>query len=202
MRWRLPCRCPPALQDNTAAAPGSTSWCARRSTARRLRRTYSLVNAPGEWPLRIVPRVHASGSMSRYLAEELQAPGEQLEVLPPNGSFTPRAVTARRRATLPSPPAAASPLSCRSCARCLRPGAQVLLFYGNSGTRAGDVRGGAAGTEGPAPATARTAFRDEPRAAGGRALQRPAGCGARARVCRALFEPVAVASTSSAGPAT
>ena len=46
-------------------------------------------NAPGEWPLRIVPRVHARGLMSRYLAEQLRA-GDALEVLPPNGSFTPR----------------------------------------------------------------------------------------------------------------
>ena len=53
------------------------------------RRTYSLVNAPGEWPLRIVVRVHSSGHMSRYLAEQLNV-GDHLEVLPPNGSFTPR----------------------------------------------------------------------------------------------------------------
>ena len=54
-----------------------------------VRRTYSLVNAPGEWPLRIVPRVHAEGRVSRYLAEQLR-PGDVLEVLPPNGSFTSR----------------------------------------------------------------------------------------------------------------
>ena len=47
------------------------------------------MNAPGEWPLRIVPRVHANGRMSRYLAEQLR-PGDLIEVLPPNGSFTPR----------------------------------------------------------------------------------------------------------------
>jgi ring-1,2-phenylacetyl-CoA epoxidase subunit PaaE len=51
------------------------------------RRTYSVVSAPGEAPLRIVPRVHSQGRMSRYLAEGLRA-GDQLEVLPPNGSFT------------------------------------------------------------------------------------------------------------------
>ncbi|HSS27059.1 MAG TPA: FAD-binding oxidoreductase [Usitatibacter sp.] len=58
------------------------------------RRTYSLVNAPGEWPLRIVPRLHAHGSMSRYLAEQLRA-GDTLDVLPPNGSFTPRSAAVR-----------------------------------------------------------------------------------------------------------
>src|SRR5437764_537337 len=58
-----------------------------------VRRTYSLVNAPGEWPLRIVPRVHALGRMSRHLAERLR-PGDRLDVLPPNGSFTPRELAA------------------------------------------------------------------------------------------------------------
>jgi ring-1,2-phenylacetyl-CoA epoxidase subunit PaaE len=51
------------------------------------RRTYSVVSAPGEAPLRIVPRVHAHGRMSQYLAGSLRA-GDTLEVLPPNGSFT------------------------------------------------------------------------------------------------------------------
>src|SRR2546430_16901056 len=44
-----------------------------------VRRTYSLVNAPGEWPLRIVPRVHALGRMARHLAERLR-PGDRLDV--------------------------------------------------------------------------------------------------------------------------
>jgi ferredoxin-NADP reductase/ferredoxin len=57
------------------------------------RRTYSLVSSPGEWPLRIVARVHPKGYMSRYLAEQLNA-GDYLDVLPPNGSFTPRRVEA------------------------------------------------------------------------------------------------------------
>jgi ring-1,2-phenylacetyl-CoA epoxidase subunit PaaE len=54
-----------------------------------LRRTYTPVSAPGEWPVRIVARVHASGRFSRFLAEELRS-GEHIHVLPPNGSFTPR----------------------------------------------------------------------------------------------------------------
>lgn len=53
------------------------------------RRTYSVVSPPGESPLRIVARVHAAGQMSRYFAEQLNE-GDELDVLPPNGSFTPR----------------------------------------------------------------------------------------------------------------
>ena len=54
-----------------------------------VRRTYSLINAPGEWPLRIVSRVHENGVMSKYLAEHLSV-GDTIDVLPPNGSMTPR----------------------------------------------------------------------------------------------------------------
>src|ERR1700761_785731 len=53
------------------------------------RRTYSLTNAPGEWPLRIVARVHKDGQMSRHLAEQMKV-GESIEVFPPNGSLTHR----------------------------------------------------------------------------------------------------------------
>src|SRR5579883_2635569 len=52
-----------------------------------VRRTYSLVSAPGERLLRIVARVHAEGRLSRFLAQHVRA-GDRLEVLPPNGSFT------------------------------------------------------------------------------------------------------------------
>jgi ring-1,2-phenylacetyl-CoA epoxidase subunit PaaE len=52
-----------------------------------VRRTYSLVSAPGERALRIVARVHSEGRLSTYLARHVQ-PGDRLDVLPPNGSFT------------------------------------------------------------------------------------------------------------------
>ena len=98
------------------------------------RRTYSLVNAPGEWPLRIVPRVHGAGRMSRYLAEELRA-GERLEVLPPNGSFTPRE-TAFGGGAYVAFAAGCGITPVLSVARTLLAGgaAQVILFYGNTST--------------------------------------------------------------------
>jgi len=52
-----------------------------------VRRTYSLVSAPGERLLRIVARVHSEGRLSTHLARHVQ-PGDRLDVLPPNGSFT------------------------------------------------------------------------------------------------------------------
>jgi ring-1,2-phenylacetyl-CoA epoxidase subunit PaaE len=98
------------------------------------RRTYSLVNAPGEWPLRIVPRIHAQGRMSRHLAEQLRA-GDRLEVLPPNGSFTPRAAAAAA-ATYVAFAAGCGITPVLAIVRTLlaRAGARVIVFYGNTGT--------------------------------------------------------------------
>ena len=99
------------------------------------RRTYSLVNAPGEWPLRIVPRVHAHGRMSPYLAEQLRV-GDSLDVLPPNGSFTPRDVAPETAATCVAFAAGCGITPVLSVIRTLlaRGSGRVILFYGNSGT--------------------------------------------------------------------
>jgi ring-1,2-phenylacetyl-CoA epoxidase subunit PaaE len=98
------------------------------------RRTYSLVNAPGESPLRIVPRVHVMGRMSRYLAEQLR-PGDLLDVLAPNGSFTPREPSAAA-GTYVAFAAGCGITPVLSVVRTLlaRGAARVILFYGNSGT--------------------------------------------------------------------
>jgi ring-1,2-phenylacetyl-CoA epoxidase subunit PaaE len=104
------------------------------------RRTYSLVNAPGEWPLRIVPRVHASGAVSRYLAEQLK-PGDDLEVLPPNGSFTPRDGAPGGQSAAAGGTCVAFASGCgitpvMSVLRSLlaRGAGSVILFYGNRAT--------------------------------------------------------------------
>jgi ring-1,2-phenylacetyl-CoA epoxidase subunit PaaE len=81
---------PAELRAHYAGSPGQHVVVRASIEGVEVRRTYSLVNAPGEWPLRIVPRVHTHGTMSRHLAEQLRV-GDRLDVLPPNGSFTPRA---------------------------------------------------------------------------------------------------------------
>jgi ring-1,2-phenylacetyl-CoA epoxidase subunit PaaE len=98
------------------------------------RRTYSLVNAPGEWPLRIVPRIHAKGRMSRHLAEQLHA-GDRLEVLPPNGSFTPRAAgTAAATYVAFAAGCGITPVLAIVRTLLARAGARFIVFYGNTGT--------------------------------------------------------------------
>ena len=125
---------PPPLREEYRGAPGQHVVLSARIADEELRRTYSLVNAPGEFPLRIVPRVHAHGRMSRHLAEALHA-GDVLEVLPPNGSFTPRASTAGP-GTCIAFAAGCGITPVLSVIRTLlaTTADRVLLFYGNTGT--------------------------------------------------------------------
>ena len=120
---------PAALQEQYRGSAGQHVVLRAQLDGEELRRSYSLLNAPGEWPLRIAPRVHASGRMSRHLAERRQARAAD------RGPAAQRQLHAARLTAgaryVASPPAAASPLSVRhALAACA--GAQVLLFYGNT----------------------------------------------------------------------
>jgi ring-1,2-phenylacetyl-CoA epoxidase subunit PaaE len=86
---------PPELRSEYAGLPGQHIVLRAELDGAEVRRTYSLTNAPGEWPLRIVARVHENGRMSRHLSERFKV-GDRIDVLPPNGSLTPR--RNRRRA--------------------------------------------------------------------------------------------------------
>jgi ring-1,2-phenylacetyl-CoA epoxidase subunit PaaE len=124
---------PPPLQGEYRGAAGQHVVLRVQMEGEELRRTYSLLNAPGEWPLRIAARVHPQGRMSRYLAESLPA-GASVEVLPPNGSFTPRTQPAGGSFVAFAAGCGITPVL--SVLRTLLgQGAQrVLLFYGNTGT--------------------------------------------------------------------
>jgi ring-1,2-phenylacetyl-CoA epoxidase subunit PaaE len=80
---------PRELQSEYMGLPGQHVVLRTGLDGEEARRTYSLVNTPGEWPLRIVARVHENGRMSRHLAEHVKV-GDRIDVLPPNGSLTPR----------------------------------------------------------------------------------------------------------------
>src|SRR5215469_15069500 len=124
---------PPELREEYRGSAGQHVVVRVMLEGEDTRRTYSLVNAPGEWPLRIVPRVHAHGRLSRYLAEQLR-PGDELEVLPPNGSFTPRDAAAAS-GTYVAFAAGCGITPVLSVVRTLlsHPGPRVILFYGNTG---------------------------------------------------------------------
>jgi len=125
---------PPPLRDSYRGSPGQHVVVRASIDGTETRRTYSLVNAPGEWPLRIVPRVHERGRMSRYLAETLRA-GDALDVLPPNGSFTPRAAPAGPATYVAfAAGCGITPVLAVTRALLAQAGSRVIVFYGNSGT--------------------------------------------------------------------
>ena len=126
---------PPELHAAYQGLPGQHVVVRTEINDEENRRTYSLVNAPGEWPLRIVLRVHPSGHMSRYLAEQLNV-GDSLDVLPPNGSFTPRR-TAHEAGTYVAFASGCGITPVLSVIRSLLAANQrnrVILFYGNAST--------------------------------------------------------------------
>ncbi len=99
-----------------------------------VRRTYSLVSAPGERLLRIVARVHAEGRLSRFLAQHVRA-GDRLEVLPPNGSFTPHSAAVGRGTCVAFAAGCGITPVLAIARRWLEagPAGRVILFYGNRG---------------------------------------------------------------------
>ena len=123
---------PPELRAEYAGSPGQHVVVRVVLDGVETRRTYSLVNAPGEWPLRIVPRVHAQGLMSRYLAEQVRA-GDLLEVLPPNGSFTPREAPGGGTYVAFAAGCGITPVLAVIRTLLAQGAARVILFYGNTG---------------------------------------------------------------------
>jgi ring-1,2-phenylacetyl-CoA epoxidase subunit PaaE len=126
---------PPELRDVYRGLAGQHVVVRTEINEKENRRTYSLVNAPGEWPLRIVVRVHSSGHMSRYLAEQLNV-GDHLEVLPPNGSFTPRRVgeAPGTYVAFASGCGITPVLSVLRALLAANNANRVILFYGNAST--------------------------------------------------------------------
>jgi ring-1,2-phenylacetyl-CoA epoxidase subunit PaaE len=124
---------PPELRAEYLGSAGQHVVVRAQIEGEETRRTYSLVNAPGEWPLRIVPRVHAHGRMSRYLAEQLRA-GDALEVLPPNGSFTPRRTGPAGTFVAFAAGCGITPVVSVARALLAQPDARIIVFYGNTGS--------------------------------------------------------------------
>ena len=124
---------PPELREAYRGLPGQHVVVKTEINDEENRRTYSVVSAPGESPLRIVARVHAAGHMSRYFAEQLNA-GDELDVLPPNGSFTPRReALANGRYVAFASGCGITPVLSIVRSLLADKGNRVVLFYGNAG---------------------------------------------------------------------
>jgi ring-1,2-phenylacetyl-CoA epoxidase subunit PaaE len=125
---------PAALRPEYRGSPGQHIAVRAFLEGEEVRRTYSLLNTPGEWPLRIVPRVHTHGRLSRHLAEQVRA-GDVLDVLPPNGSFTPR-TQVQPGGTYVALAAGCGITPVLPVMRSLLTGGagRVFVFYGNTGS--------------------------------------------------------------------
>src|SRR5256886_4837206 len=124
---------PAQLRDEYRGSAGQHVVVRVAIEGEEIRRTYSVVNAPGEWPLRIVPRGRARGRMSRPLAGRLR-PGDGRDVLPPNGSFTPREPLAAAGTYVAfAAGCGITPVLAVVRALLARGAPRVILFYGNSG---------------------------------------------------------------------
>jgi ring-1,2-phenylacetyl-CoA epoxidase subunit PaaE len=126
---------PADLRETYRGLPGQHIVVKTEINDEENRRTYSLVSPPGESPLRIVARVHAAGQMSRYFAEQLNE-GDELDVLPPNGSFTPRRDThgKGRYVAFASGCGITPVLSIVRSLLSAEKTNRVVLFYGNTST--------------------------------------------------------------------
>jgi ring-1,2-phenylacetyl-CoA epoxidase subunit PaaE len=130
---------PQELRAEYVGLPGQHIVLRADLDGEEARRTYSLVNAPGEWPLRIVARIHERGRMSRHLAQSVKA-GDRIDVLPPNGSLTPRLTQAdpagatRTYAGFASGCGITPVLSIAKAVLQADARNQFILFYGNSST--------------------------------------------------------------------
>jgi ring-1,2-phenylacetyl-CoA epoxidase subunit PaaE len=131
---------PRELQPEYVGLPGQHVVLRTELDGQEARRTYSLINTPGEWPLRIAARVHENGRMSRHLAEHARV-GDRIDVLPPNGSLTPRlGVVATGTQSVRTCVGFASGCGITpvlSVARAILQGdstSRFILFYGNSST--------------------------------------------------------------------
>ena len=120
---------PQELQSEFRGSPGQHIVLRTRVDGEELRRTYSLTNAPGAERLSLLVRLQPHGRMSGAL--QRLAVGDSLDVLPPNGSFTPHA--AAIGAGLRVAFAAGSGITpVLSVARTmLAAGGAMMIFYGN-----------------------------------------------------------------------
>ena len=127
---------PQELRSEYVGLPGQHIVLRAELDGSEARRTYSLTNVPGEWPLRIVARVHEHGRMSRHLADDLRV-GDHIDVLPPNGSLTPRSLQAgagRTYVGFASGCGITPVLSIVKATLQTDPANRFILFYGNSNT--------------------------------------------------------------------
>jgi ring-1,2-phenylacetyl-CoA epoxidase subunit PaaE len=123
---------PPALSAEFRHHAGQHVVIRATLDGQEERRTYSIVNPEGAADLTIAFRVQAEGRMSQHLSG--MQPGQQLEVMTPNGSFQARTgpVAARRCAAFAAGSGITPVLSIAATLLEREPDCRFQLYYGNT----------------------------------------------------------------------
>ena len=129
---------PPGLEETFRFRPGQHLTLRRQIDGRDLRRTYSVCASAAGGPLRVAVKLMEGGAFSTWVLQGLQA-GDELEVLPPAGTFgpTPDATRTRRYGLIAAGSGITPVLSIAWTVLDVEPHSEVLLVYGNRTT--GDV---------------------------------------------------------------
>jgi ring-1,2-phenylacetyl-CoA epoxidase subunit PaaE len=122
---------PPELAEEYAFAPGQSLTLRRIVDGREERRSYSIC-APAGGRLRIGVREVAGGLFSGWLVRGVR-PGDEVEVLPPTGAFTPDLATPGYH-VLVAAGSGITPVLSVAASVLAHPDAQVALLYGNRRT--------------------------------------------------------------------
>ncbi|WP_229680206.1 1,2-phenylacetyl-CoA epoxidase subunit PaaE [Saccharopolyspora thermophila] len=119
---------PPELAAEFAFRPGQSLTLRRRVDGREERRSYSIC-APVGAPPRIGVRLVPGGLFSSWLVHEVR-PGDEIEVMPPTGTFTPD-LTADERHVCVAAGSGITPVLSIAASVLRETDATVTLLYGN-----------------------------------------------------------------------
>ncbi len=122
---------PPALADTYAFLPGQSLTLRRVVDGREERRSYSIC-APAGDPPRVGVREVPDGLFSQWLSRDIRA-GDEIEVLPPTGRFTPDIDTAAHHVLIAAG-SGITPVLSIAASVLVNPENQVTLLYGNRRT--------------------------------------------------------------------
>jgi ring-1,2-phenylacetyl-CoA epoxidase subunit PaaE len=123
---------PEPLRETFAFRPGQYLTLRLRTGGGEERRSYSIC-APVGAPPRVGVRRVDTGLFSEWLVDRL-APGDEIEVAPPSGSFTPDLASGRHHALIAAGSGITPVLSIAASLLAGRPDTKVTLLYGNRRT--------------------------------------------------------------------
>jgi ring-1,2-phenylacetyl-CoA epoxidase subunit PaaE len=123
---------PPALRDTFAFRPGQYLTLRLRTPDGEERRSYSICTPAGAPPKVGVRRVD-TGLFSEWLVDRL-TPGDEVEVAPPSGSFTPELTPGSHHGLVAAGSGITPVLSIAASVLAAHPDTRVTLIYGNRRT--------------------------------------------------------------------